>query len=148
MTISKRINLTSLALLLVAVAGFAAHHLYEQRLSSGYGSILKAAIAGTTWEERAQLVPKAQVAVRTKKDRETEAKLEKMQWDGSNDNVSPACQKLDPFTNAALARYDYDEFRKTGEALIACNDADEKARQVDAMRLWDELRHTAGLPAN
>ena len=44
-------------------------------------------------EERAQYIHDAQVSVRTDKDREAEAKLEKLQ-DDLQENLSPACQSL------------------------------------------------------
>jgi hypothetical protein len=153
MEISKCINLTSLVLLVTAVAGFAAHHLYEQHLSSGYAPIFKAAMAGTTWEERDQYVHETRTAVRTDKDREVESKLEQMQWDGSNDNVSSTCRQLEfvqkqKFHQIGITAGAADEFEKASDAFNACDAADEKTKEVDATRLWDELRHTTGLPAN
>jgi hypothetical protein len=77
MTIFQRISITLAALLLVA-AGVSVHHQYEQHLSSGYAPIFKAAMTGS-YEERAQYIHEARVAMRTDKDRETEAKLERWQ---------------------------------------------------------------------
>jgi hypothetical protein len=76
----KSICITALATLLVVAAGATAHHMYETHLSSGYASIFKAAMTGS-YGERAQYIHEARVAVRTDKDRQVEAKLEKMQLD-------------------------------------------------------------------
>jgi hypothetical protein len=54
---------------LIGAAGATAHHIHETPLSSGYVPILKAALH------------QARVAVRTDKDRESEAKLENSQAD-------------------------------------------------------------------
>ena len=67
-----------MALLLVVAAGATAYHVYETRLSSGYAPILQAAMT-SSYEERTAYIHEARVAVRTDKDREVEAKLEKMQ---------------------------------------------------------------------
>jgi hypothetical protein len=166
MEISKRINLTSLALLLIAVAGFAAHHLYEQHLSSGYAPILKATLQSTHLEERAQYIHEARVAVRTDKDREVEAKLEKLQ-DDVEENLSPACQNLQCTANdeqrkfnRAQAAYEHggpgaqaahavvmsDRTLKANNAAIACIAADEKVTDEEVARLWPELCAIAGIP--
>src|SRR5271170_1452647 len=87
-----RIGVTALALLLVAAAGATAHHVYEKRLSYGYALILQAAMT-SSYEERTAYVHEARVAVRTDKDREVEAKLERMQQDLSDD-MPPACKSL------------------------------------------------------
>jgi hypothetical protein len=155
----------ALAVIGSAAAGATAHHLYENHLSSGYAPIFKAAMTGS-YEERALYIHEARVAVRTNKDREVEAKLEKMQWNGGG-NMSPACQKLqyiaedkhqkfkrevaanergEPGAYAAVMS-DNDEI-KAGDAVLACIDAAEKAQQSENDKLWPELRATAGLPAH
>jgi hypothetical protein len=164
MTHSKRINITSLMLLLVAVAGTAAHHLYQQHLSSGYSPILQAAMT-SSFEERAAYIHEARVAVRTDKDREVEAKLEKMQEDLSDD-MPPACKSLqyvaedeqEKFNRAAEANQRSESRAhaitmsaspiKANDAVRACIDADGKAKRAEGGRLWVELCAIAGVPAN
>jgi hypothetical protein len=90
MTIFQRISIT-LAALLVVAAGASVHHQYEQHLSSGYAPIFKAAMSGSDGE-RAQYIHEARVAVRTDKDREVEAKLEKMQGDADGSFVTGGCR--------------------------------------------------------
>jgi hypothetical protein len=168
MTTSKRISITSLALLLVEAASVTAHHVYETHLSSAYAQILRATLQSSHLEERAQYIHEAQVAVRTDGDREVEAKLEKLQ-DDLEENLSPACQSLQyaadneqekfyraheayerggPGARAAYAVVMSDSNIKAHEAVLACIAADEKAKQVEVGGLWAELRATAGLPAN
>jgi hypothetical protein len=154
-----------LAALMAAVGGVSVHHLYEQHLSSGYAPIFNAAMTGS-YEERAQYIHEARVAVRTDKDREVEAKLEQMQWDGGG-NMSPTCLNLQSIAADAQAKFHREEAAddrgepgadavvmsdnapiKANDAVLACIEANEKAEQVEIMRLWAELRHTAGLPLN
>jgi hypothetical protein len=87
-----RIGIIVMALLLVVAAGATTHHVYETRLSSSYAPILQAAMT-RSYEERTAYIHEARVAVRTAKDREVEAKLEKMQEDLSDD-MPPACKSL------------------------------------------------------
>jgi hypothetical protein len=164
MTLSKRINITSLMLLLVAVAGTAAHHLYEQHLSSGYTPILQAAMT-SSYEERTAYIHEAGVAVRTDRDRKVEAKLERMQEDLSDD-MPPACKSLqaiaedkqEKFNRAVEANQRGESHAhaiamsaspiKANDVVRACVDADEKAKRVEGGLLWIELCAIAGVPAN
>jgi hypothetical protein len=86
----KRIGIITLAILLVFAAGATAHHLYEQRLSSSYAPIFKTAMMGSD-EERPSYIREARAAMHTDKDREVEAKLEKMQKDDTEENTVSAC---------------------------------------------------------
>jgi hypothetical protein len=131
MEISKRINLTSLALLLIAV-----------HLSSGYAPIFKAAMMGS-YEERAQYIHDARVAVRTDKDREIEAKLEKMQENFSGGLSRSNCPTVESISRLPLA-----SFTVAYTALAKCQEAAEESQQVAGVRLRSELRATAGLPLN
>jgi hypothetical protein len=151
----KSICITALATLLVVAAGATAHHFYETRLSSGYGPILQAAMT-SSYEERAAYIHEAQEAVRTDKDREVEAKLEKMQEDLSDD-TPPACKSLQ-----YIAEHEQEKFNraveanqrgesgahavamsanpiKANDAVLACIDAEEKAKRTEGGRLWVEL---------
>jgi hypothetical protein len=159
-----RIGITAMALLLIVAAGATAHHVYETRLSSGYAPILQAAMT-SSYEERTAYIHEARVAVRTDKDREVEAKLEKMQEDLS-DNMPPACKSLQDIAedeqekfNRAVEANQRGESRahamamsaspiKANDAVRACVDADEKAKRAEGGRLWVELCATAGVPAN
>jgi hypothetical protein len=60
-------------------------------LSSGYAPILTATLQSSNIEERAQSIHQARVAVRTVKDRESEAKLEKLQSDADGSFVTNGC---------------------------------------------------------
>jgi hypothetical protein len=160
----KSICITALATLLVVAAGATAHHFYETRLSSGYGPILQAAMT-SSYEERAAYIHEAQEAVRTDKDREVEAKLEKMQEDLSDD-MPPACKSLQDtaedeqkkFNRAAEANQRSESRAhaiamsaspiKANDAVRACVDADGKAKRAGGGRLWVELCAIAGVPAN
>jgi hypothetical protein len=93
MTILQRISTTALAILLAVATGATANHLYEQHLSSGYAPIFKAAMTGSD-EERAQYIHEAREFVRTEKDQETEAKMERMQEDLSGETTSAECGQL------------------------------------------------------
>jgi hypothetical protein len=162
MTTTKRI--TAVSLLLVVAAGATAHHVYETHLSSGYAPILQAAMT-SSYEERTAEIHEARVAVRTDKDREVEAKLEKMQEDLS-DNMPPACKSLQYIAedeqekfNRAVEANQRGESRahamamsaspiKANDAVRGCVDADEKAKRAEGHRLWVELCTIAGVPAS
>ena len=88
----KSICITALTTILVVAAGPTAHHLHETHLSSGYAPILRAALQTTNQAERAAYIDKAQVAVRTDRDRESEAKLEKRQAGFDGETTSAACR--------------------------------------------------------
>jgi hypothetical protein len=103
------IGITAMALFLVVAAGATAHYVYETRLSSGYTPILRAAMT-SSYEERTAYIHEARVAVRTNKDREVEAKLEKMQGDLSDD-MPPACKNLQYITE--------DKQEKFNRAVVA-----------------------------
>jgi hypothetical protein len=159
-----RIGITVMALLLVVAAGATAHHVYETHLSSGYAPILQAAMT-SSYEERTAYIHEARVAVRTDKDREVEAKLEKMQEDLSDD-MPPACRSLqdiaedeqEKFNRAVGANQRGEPGAyavamsaspiKANDAVLACIDADEKAKRAEGGRLWVELCATAEVPAN
>jgi hypothetical protein len=105
------------------------------------------------------------VAVRTDKDREVEAKLEKMQEDLSDD-MPPACKSLQDIAedeqkkfNRAVEANQRGESRahaiamsvspiKANDAVRACVEADKKAKRAEGGRLWVELCATAGVSAN
>jgi hypothetical protein len=156
-----RIGVTAMSLLLVVAAGATAHHVYETHLSSGYAPILQAAMT-SSYEERTAYIHEARVAVRTDKDREVEAKLEKMQEDLSDD-MPPACKSLQYIAEAQLNRAVGANQRgesgahavamsassiKANDAVRACIAADEKAKREEGGRLWGELCATAGVSAN
>jgi len=159
-----RIGITAMALLLVVAAGATAHHVYETHLSSGYAPILQAAMT-SSYEERTAYIREARVGVRTDKDREVEAKLEKMQEDLSDD-MPPACKSLrdiaedkqEKFNRAVGANQRGEPGAyavamsaspiKANDAVLACVDADEKAKRLEGGLLWIELCATAGVPAN
>ena len=159
-----RIGITALALLFVVAAGATAHHVYEKRLSYGYALILQAAMT-SSYEERTAYIQEARAAVHTDKDREVEAKLEKMQEDLSDD-IPPACKNLqyvaeheqEKLNRAVEARQRGESGSravamssrhiKASEAVLACIDADQKARRAEGGRLWAELCAVAGVSAN
>jgi hypothetical protein len=159
-----RIGITALALLLVVAAAATAHHVYEQRLSYGYALILQAAMT-SSYEERTAYIREAREAVRTDKDREVEAKLEKVQEDLSDD-TPPACKSLqyraedeqEKFNRAVEAKQRGESGAhavsmssspiKARDAVLACIDADQKAKRAEGGRLWAELCATARVPAN
>jgi hypothetical protein len=162
MTTTKRI--TAISLLLVVAAGAAALQVHETHLSSGYAPILRAAIT-SSFEELAAYIHEARVAVRTAKDREVEAKLEKVQKDFA-DEMSPACKSLQDIAedeqekfNRAVAANQRSEPSahavamsaspiKANDAVRVCVDADKKVKRAKGGRLWVELCATAGVPAN
>jgi hypothetical protein len=168
MTTSKRISASFLAVLLIASAGAAVHHIYETHLSSGYAPILRATLQSSHLEERAQYIHEARVAVRTDKDREVEAKLEKLQ-DDVEENISSACRSLQytaddeqqkfnrvqaayerggPGKQAAYAVIMSSSTIKANDAVLACIAADEKVKHEEVGRLWPELCTDAGIPAD
>jgi hypothetical protein len=159
-----RIGITALAFLLVVAAGATAHHVYEKRLSYGYALILQTVMT-SSYEERTAYIREARVAVRTDKDQEVEAKLEKMQED-LLDDTPPACKSLQ-----YTAEHEQEKFKraveakrrdesgshpvamssrsiKANDAVLACIDADQKARRAEGGRLWAELCAVARVPAN
>ena len=159
-----RIGITALAFLLVVAAGATAHHVYEKRLSYGYALILQAAMT-SSYEERTAYIHEAGVAIRSNKDREVQAKLEKMQED-LLDDTPPACKSLQ-----YSAEHEQEKFKRAVEAkrrgesgpqavamssspinashaVLACIDADQKARRAEGGRLWAELCAAAGVSAN
>jgi hypothetical protein len=191
MTTFKCIIVTSLAALVVEAAGVTAHHVYDQHLSSGYAPILKATLQSSHLEERAQYIHDARVAVRTVKDRETQAKLEKMQADLGGDTVSKACsdwkavaELLERNWRAAeqnielsrsndaierqIAKLEEKPYRARGvteayrkkagdqedkaiNALYhyqACVTTNQATANKEGAAMYQELRATAGLPAN
>lgn len=159
-----RIGITTLALLLVVTAGATAYHVYEKRLSHGYALILQTALT-SSYEERTAYIREAQVAVRTDKDREVEAKLEKMQEDLSDD-MPPPCMSLESaaeheqekFSRAVEARQRGESGahavamssrpKKASDAVLACIDAAGKVKRTEGGRLWAELCALAGVTAN
>jgi hypothetical protein len=85
-----KIFLTISALILVVTAGAAfIHHQYETHLSAGYAPIFKAAMMGSD-DDRPEYIHEAQLAMRTDKDRATEAKLEKLQADATEEKTIAA----------------------------------------------------------
>jgi hypothetical protein len=156
MTKTKR--LSAISLLLVIAAGAAALQVHETRLSSGYAPILRTAMTGS-FEQRAAYVHQARMAVRTAKDREVEADLEKMQKHFALE-MPPFCKGLqgivvDKQDNVeanqggqpeayAVVVADNAPF-KDNDAVQACIAAEEKAKRGQGGRLWKELRATAGV---
>jgi hypothetical protein len=158
----KSICITALTTLLIVAAGPTAHHLYETHLSSGYAPILRAALQTTNQDERAAYIHKARNAVRTDKDRESEAKLEKRQADFDGETTSAACRDRKsaadqaehnwrPFEdNVDLKSSDVQECRalRASGAYTACVTTSEKVAHTEGFRLYQELCTTAGIPAN
>jgi hypothetical protein len=119
----------------------------------------------SSYEERTGYIQGARVAVRTNKDREVEAKLEKLQEDLSDD-MPPGCKSLrdiaedkqEKFNRAVGAnqRGEPEAYAvamsaspiKANDAVLACIAADEKAKRAEGGRLWVELCTIAGVPAN
>ena len=159
-----RIVLTAMALLLVVATVATTYRVYEAHLSSGYASILQAATT-SSYEERTAYIREAQAAVRTDKDREVQAKLEKMQEDLS-DAVPSACKSLQDaaddkqkkFNRAVKAKLRGESGAaaltmsaspvKANDAVLACIHAHEKARRAEGHQLWVVLCATAGVPEN
>ena len=84
----------SVGALLVVLGGVGvmAHHVYETHLSSGYAPILKAALDPHASEaDEASYLRSARVAVRTDKDRQTQAKLDKLWMYGTGAFVGSEC---------------------------------------------------------
>jgi hypothetical protein len=158
----KSICIAALTTLLVVAAGPTAHHLYETHLSSGYAPILRAALQTINQDERATYINKARVAVRTDKDRESEAKLEKRQADFDGEITSAACRDwrsaIDQAEhnwwafedNADSKTSDVQEGRalRASGAYRTCVTTSEKAAHTEGFRLYQELCTTAGIPAN
>jgi hypothetical protein len=161
MTTIRRI--TDISLLLVVATGAAALQVHETHLSSGYAPILRAAMTSSI-EERAAHIQEARMAVRTAKDREVEADLEKVQKD-FGDEMSAACksfqylgadkqekfnreveanQRVEPGAYAVVMSDDAPI--KSNDAVLACIAAEERAKQSEGGRLWVELCATAGVP--
>jgi hypothetical protein len=118
----KSLCIAALTTLLV-VAGATTHHLYETHLSSGYAPILKATLQLSNIEERAQYMHEARVAVRTLKNRESEAKLEKLQGEGDGSFVTCGC------SDRNFAADLWEQNRQAADANIAfdrSNDALER----------------------
>jgi hypothetical protein len=159
-----RIGITALVVLLVVAAAATAHHVYEKRLSYGFALILQAAIT-SSYEERPAYIHQARVAVRTDKDREVEARLEKMQEDLSDD-MPPACKSLQYLAEDRQKKFNRSvEAKQRGgsaahavalsassikanDAVLACIDANQKAKRAEGSRLWAELCATARVSAN
>jgi hypothetical protein len=119
----KSICIAALATLLVVATGATARHLYEQHLSSAYAPLFKAALQSSNLEERAQYIHEARVAVRTVKDRESEAKLEKLQSDADGSFGTSGC------SDRKFAADLWEQNRQAADANIAfdrSNDALEK----------------------
>jgi hypothetical protein len=155
MTILQRISITALAILLVVAAGVSANHLYEQHLSSGYAPIFKAAMTGSD-EERAQYIHEAREFVRTEKDQETEAKMERMQEDLSGETTSAECGQLFAVSSIAesareASHYSPDAdaaYKEADHQLMHCRDQKDLLALTEADKFYPELRATAGLPLN
>jgi hypothetical protein len=132
-----------------------ARQLYEQHLSSGYAPIFKAAMTGS-YDERAQYIHEARVAVRTDKDRESEAKLEKMQGELDGSFVKGACHDWKAAADV------WEGNRQSGEENVALSrSTDDLERQLAELQgrpyrasgktpaeLKTGIRATAGLPPN
>ena len=119
----------------------------------------------SSYEERTAYIHEAGAAVRTNRDREVEAKLEKMQED-LLDDTPPACKSLqysaeheqEKFNRAVVAKQRGESGShslamssrpiKARDAVLACIDAEEKGKRAEGGRLWVELCATAGVPAN
>ena len=143
----------ALPILMVAAAGATAQHGYEQGLSFAYAPILMAALQKTHFEERAVYIRKARIAVRTVKDQESEAKLERMQGDLDGSSVMGACSdskfaadQREPIwqlahDNIGISRSNDDlekpiadlegkSYRASGTTAVALQDADAEAIQA------------------
>jgi hypothetical protein len=158
----KSIRIAALTTLLVVAAGPMAHHLYETHLSSGYAPILRAALQTINQDERTASIYKARLAVRTDKDRESEAKLEKRQADFDGETASAACRdwksaadqaehKWRAFEdNVDLKSSDVQEGRAltASGAYMSCVTASETVAHTEGVRLYQELCTTAGIPVN
>jgi hypothetical protein len=158
----KSICITALTTLLIVAAGPTAHHLYETKLTSGYAPIRRTALQTTNQDERATYINKAQVAVRTDKDRESEAKLEKWQADFDGETTSAAWRDWKSAADMAehnwrafegnvdLKSSDVQEGRVLGPsgAYMTCVTTNEKVAHTEEFRLYQELCTTAGIPAN
>jgi hypothetical protein len=165
----KSICIAAQTTLLVVAAGPTAHHLYEAHLSSGYAPILKATLQSPNIEERTQYIHQARVAVRTVKDRESEAKLEKLQGDADGSFVTDGCSDwkfaadlLEQNQQAAGANVAFDRSNdapkdpnsesargmKVNESYRTCLATKEAVAQKDGDQLNHELHSTAGLPLN
>jgi hypothetical protein len=118
----KSICITALTTLLLVATGPTAHHLYEIHLSSGYASILKATLQSSNIQEQARYIHQARLAVRTMKDRESEARLEKLQGDADGSFVTDGCG------NWKFAADLWEQNRRPADANLAfdsSNDAPE-----------------------
>jgi hypothetical protein len=139
----------ALAVVGSVATGTAAHHLYETHLSFGFSAILRATLQSTHIDERAQYIDKARFAVRTAKDLETLAKLEKLQGDLDGRAIKAACGDSD------WMMVDNDRLRTVSEELkwqkrasdeTACVSAKVPVLFKEADRLYDELCVTIGGP--
>jgi hypothetical protein len=158
----KSICLTALTTLLVAGAALTAHHLHETHLSSGYAPILRAALQTTNQQERAALIHRARIAVRTDKDRESEAKLEKRQADFDGETTSAACRDWE--SAADQAEHNWRAFEasvdvkssdvqeglalRASGAYMSSVTTNEKVAHAEGVRLHQELCTIAGIPAS
>lgn len=158
MTKTKRIS--AIFLLLVVAAGGAALQVHETRLSAGYAPILRTAMTGS-FEQRAVYIHEARMAVRTAKDREVEADLEKMQKHFAHE-MPPYCKSFQDIAVDKQGNIEANQggkpeayaFVVTGnaplkdnDAVHACIAAEEKAKRGLGGRLWRELRAAAGVSA-
>jgi hypothetical protein len=152
----QRISITALTILLVTVAGASGHYLYEQHLSSGYAPILKAILQTTSMEERTQYIHQAREFVRTDKDQETEAKLERLQEDLSGETTSAECGQLFAISSIAESAREASHYSPDADAayqeadhqLMKCRDQKDASAHTEADKFYPELRATAGLTAN
>lgn len=163
-TYDQHRRISAISLLLVVAVGAAALQVHETHLSSGYAPILRSAMT-SSFEERAPYIHEARMAVRTAKDREVEAELEKVQKNFA-DEMSPACKNPQDIAedeqekfNRAVEANQRGESRahamamsaspiKANNAVRARVDSDKKAKRAEAHRLWVELCTIAGVPAN
>jgi hypothetical protein len=101
------------------------------------------------------------------KDQEVEGKLERMQWDYSDDSSS-FCVNLQSIADEGQEKFRQenrsynhgqgpslteimsagDEGIKATQAAMACREAASGRMVMEGGRLWKELRATAGLPLN
>jgi hypothetical protein len=140
---------------LVIVAGASGHYLYEQHLSSGYAPILKAVLQTTNMEERTQYIHEAREFLRTDKDQETEAKLERMQEDLSGETTSAECGQLFAVSSIAESAREASHspeadaaYKEADHQLMKCRDQKDASAHAEADQFYPELRATAGLTAN
>jgi hypothetical protein len=170
--VMKTFLTASALILVVAVAGGAAHHLYETHMSSGYAPILRAALDPNASEaDEAAYLRQARLAIRTDQDRATNEKLDQaFQYAAANcteqfrDTFRLSEQSIESSMDSVQAVREFGSRSVEDEVAYAksqklsasadaaskafdqCSASQAKDNKI-AITMFQELRAAAGLPA-